>query len=74
MNDDLDRVKQFVGMRLHGNSGELQQFICAVHWVRTTLPNLMKVEAPLGNLLEECLRHMSRTKKVATGCAILDRE
>lgn len=48
------------------NVGELQQFIHGVNWMRTVLPNLAEVETPLKSLLEGCLRHTSRTNRVAT--------
>lgn len=65
-----DRVQGLVEMRLPENDGELQQFLHAVNWMRTALPNLAQVEALSRSLLAKCLRYTSQTKIVATRRAI----
>ena len=46
------------------------QFLQAINWMRTSLPELAELEAPLRELLEECLCNTQRTKLVAARRAI----
>ena len=46
------------------------QSLQAINWMRTSLPELAELEAPLRALLEECLCNTRRTKRVAARRAI----
>ena len=46
------------------------QFLQAINWMRTSLPELAELEGPLRALLEECLWNTRRTKCVAARRAI----
>ena len=50
--------------------GELMQFLQAINWMVTSLPELAELEAPLRALLEECLCNTRRTKRVEARHAI----
>ena len=41
-------------------------FVHAVGWLRPALPELAKLEAPLREMLEECLKGTKRTRRVAS--------
>ena len=41
-------------------------FVHAVGWLRSALPELAKLEAPLREMLEECLKGTKRTRRVAS--------
>ena len=46
------------------------QFLQAINWMRTSLPELAELEAPLRALLGECLRNTRCTKRVAARRAV----
>ena len=46
------------------------QFLQAINWMRTSLPELVELEAPLRALLEECLCNTRCTKRVAARRAV----
>ena len=52
-------------LRRPETAGELMQFLQAINWMRTSLPELAELEAPLRALLEECLCSNRRTKRMA---------
>ena len=52
-------------MRRPETAGELTQFLQAINWMRTSLPELAELGAPLRGLLEGCLCNTRRTKRVA---------
>ena len=56
-------------LRRPETAGELMQFLQAINWMRTSLPELAELEAPLRALPEECLCN-TRTKRVAARRAI----
>ena len=62
---DPERVQRLTDMRRPKTARELQQFLCALNWMRTALPGLAEKEAPLRDLLESSLRHTSKTRQVA---------
>ena len=57
-------------MRRPETAGELMHFIQAINWMRTSLPELAELEAPLRALLEECLCNTRRTKRVEARRAV----
>lgn len=43
---------------------DIQQFVCAANWVRSSIPNYSSVVPPLHNLLEGCYKKSGkRTRK-----------
>ena len=52
-------------LRRPETAGELIQFLQAINRMRTSLPELAELEAPLRALLEECLCNIRRTKRLA---------
>ena len=46
------------------------QFLQAINWMRSSLPELAELEAPLRALLEECLYNTRHTKRVAARHAL----
>ena len=69
MSHDPDRTQELSELRRPEAAGELIQFLQAINWLRTSLPDLPELEAPLRALLEECLCN-TRTKRVAARRAI----
>ena len=46
---------------------QLQQFVCALQWIRTTIPEFSKLTQPLREILNTVLsRSKSRTKRAAS--------
>jgi len=57
----LDTLKN---MRTPEVAGDLQQFLCATGWMRSSIPEYAKTIAPLHNLMEDCYtRAGKRTKR-----------
>ena len=50
-----ERTQAPGGLRRSETAGDLMQFIQAINWMPTSLPELVELEAPLRRLLEECL-------------------
>ena len=70
MSHDPERTQGLSELRRPETAGELMQFLQAINWMRTSLPELADLEAPLRALLEECLCNTRRTKRVAARRAI----
>ena len=62
---DPERRAGVTSLRPPSNVGELQQFICAVNWMRESLPDYARVVAPLQECLQRNLAGTRRTKRVA---------
>lgn len=43
---DLERVQGLTNLRSPQATGELQQFLCAVYWMRSSLPHLVEASEP----------------------------
>ena len=54
-------------MRQPHSGDQLQQFICAANWMRSSIPDFSRVTAPLSNLMEKVYRHAGsrKTRSVA---------
>ena len=61
MSHDPERTQGLSELRQPETAGELMQFLEAINWMRTSLPEV----AELGALLEECLCNTRRTKRMA---------
>ena len=55
MSHDPERTQELSEVRQSKTAGELMQFLQAINWMRTFLPEPAELEAPLHGLLEECL-------------------
>ena len=55
-------------------TGEPMQVRQAIDWMRTSLPELAELDAPLEGLREECLCNTRRTKRVAARRAIVSND
>ena len=62
---DPERVQGLTDMRRPETARELQQFLCAINWMRTSLPGLAQTEKPLQDLLQRCLRNTTKTRRAA---------
>ena len=62
---DPERTYGLSKLRRPETAGELIQFLQAINRMRTSLPELAELEAPLRALLEECLCNIRRTKRLA---------
>ena len=62
---DPDRVQGLLELRRPGNGGELMHFVHAIGWLRSALPELAELEAPLRNLLEDFLQGTKHTRRAA---------
>eukprot|EP00903_Cladosiphon_okamuranus_P017435 g16059.t1 len=68
---DPERLSGLANLRRPETAGELMQFLQAINWLRTSLPRMAEIVAPLRDFLET---HMAgnpkRTKRVASNRAI----
>ena len=51
-------------------AGELQQFLCAVNWMRDSIVDYARMAQPLQARLDAALKAKKRTKRVAAGIAL----
>jgi hypothetical protein len=58
-----ERVSGLVQMRSPKNAGELQQFLCAVNWMRMNIPEFSKITAKLYEVLERAASVVNSRKK-----------
>ena len=58
-----DRVSGLVNMSLPKTGAELQQFLCAINWMRGNIPEYSALTAPLYALLEQAMRVADSRKK-----------
>ena len=54
---DPERTQGLSELRRPETAGELMQFLQAINWMRTFLPELAEFKAPLRALLQECAIH-----------------
>jgi hypothetical protein len=72
---DPQRIQGLVDMRRPQNAGELMQFLCAMLWMRQSLPEVIPTVAPLQDLLTAKLEGTKKkTKKEATRVVITEEE
>ncbi|ETL83427.1 hypothetical protein L917_16625 [Phytophthora nicotianae] len=67
---DPARIEALRAMPYPSTAGELQQFICAINWMRESLVDYARQVAPLQRKLDDALASTRRTKRVAAGIAI----
>eukprot|EP00903_Cladosiphon_okamuranus_P017345 g15980.t1 len=68
---DPERLSGLANLRRPETAGELMQFLQAVNWLRTSLPRMAEIVAPLRAFLEAHLAdNPNRTKRVASNRAI----
>eukprot|EP00644_Phytophthora_capsici_P009200 jgi/Phyca11/102286/e_gw1.6.1108.1 len=67
---DPARIEALRAMSYPSTAGELQQFICAINWMRESLVDYARQVAPLQCKLNDALASTRRTKRVAAGIAI----
>ena len=63
---DPERVQGLLELRRPETGNELMHFVHAVGWLRSALPDLGKLEAPLREMLEVCLKGTKRTRRMAS--------
>ena len=59
-----------IELRRPETAGELMKFVQAINWMRTSLPELSVLEAPLRALLDESLCNTRGTEPVSARRAI----
>ena len=71
---DPRRIQGLKDMKEPSNGSDLQQFVCALNWMRTCIPEFSKLIAPLQNILEEVYKVQKgkRTKKAAAKVILSD--
>jgi transposase InsO family protein len=62
---DPIRMKALAEIPLPENAGDLQQFLCAMNWMHSSLPDFPRQSSPLRRKLEMLLKHKRKTKRVA---------
>ncbi|KAH7467435.1 Transposon Ty3-G Gag-Pol polyprotein [Phytophthora ramorum] len=67
---DPARIDSLRAMPYPSTAGELQQFLCAINWMRESLIDYARQVSPLQHRLDEALAKTRRTKRVAAGILI----
>lgn len=57
---DPRRMQALTDMKHPEFAGDLQQFLCATNWIRSSIPMYSEVIAPLHNLMELCYKKAGR--------------
>ena len=70
VSNDSERTRGIIELHRPETAGELMQFVQAINWMITSLPELAELEAPLRALLDECLCKTRGTQPVAARRAI----
>jgi RNase H-like domain found in reverse transcriptase/Reverse transcriptase (RNA-dependent DNA polymerase)/Integrase zinc binding domain/Integrase core domain len=65
---DPRRIQGLLDMPPPTTGADLQQFICAINWMRTAIPSFSTLTAPLHNLLE-CVYSVTGGKRTKTAVA-----
>jgi hypothetical protein len=67
---DEEMVTGLLELRAPGNGQELQQFICACNWMRSSMPEFAKIVGPLQSLLLDCTKRIQSSKsKMLKNCS-----
>ena len=64
---DPIRIEGLCNMPPPSTAGELQQFLCAVGWMRDSIPDYARIRNPLQVRLEKELKGEKKTKRIAAG-------
>ncbi|KAE9004141.1 hypothetical protein PF011_g12591 [Phytophthora fragariae] len=67
---DPARIESLRAMPYPSTTGELQQFICAINWMRESLVDYARQAPPLQRKLDTALASTRRTKRAAAGISI----
>eukprot|EP00644_Phytophthora_capsici_P005172 jgi/Phyca11/96115/e_gw1.1.1847.1 len=67
---DPARIDTLRAMPYPTTAGELQQFVCAINWMRESIVDFARQVAPLQHRLDAALADTKRTKRVAAGIKI----
>ena len=67
---DPKKVEALVNMPTPKRCDELMQFICAASWMRGNVPEMARINAPLQQLMNECLKGSKRSKRKAKGVSL----
>jgi RNase H-like domain found in reverse transcriptase/Reverse transcriptase (RNA-dependent DNA polymerase) len=67
---DPERIQGLVDLDPPKDVAELQQFLCAVNWMRGSIPDYARKVAPLTECLQQNLAGTKRTKRVAAKIAL----
>ncbi|KAE9262742.1 hypothetical protein PR003_g33429, partial [Phytophthora rubi] len=67
---DPARIESLRAMPYPSAAGELQQFICAINWMRESLVDYARQVSPLQRKLDTALATTRRTKRAAAGISI----
>ncbi|KAE8893701.1 hypothetical protein PF005_g18811 [Phytophthora fragariae] len=64
---DPERIDTLRAMPYPKTTGELQQFVCAINWMRESIVDFARQVAPLQKLLDAALASTRRTRHAAAG-------
>ncbi|GMF57839.1 unnamed protein product [Phytophthora fragariaefolia] len=62
-----ERIQGLVDMRPPKTAGELQQFLCAVNWMRQSIPEFTRITTKLYDTLKRAAQHAGSRKKLKSG-------
>jgi transposase InsO family protein len=63
--NDPDRVQALCDVPYPSNAGELQQFLCAINWMRTSIPRYAQLSDILNRRFDTVMSGRGRKKRVA---------
>ncbi|KAH9133773.1 hypothetical protein AeRB84_020220 [Aphanomyces euteiches] len=67
---DPARIEQLCAIPYPTNAGDLQQFICAVNWIRESITEYAMTVEPLQQALNKALEGKAKKKRIASGIKI----
>ncbi|KAH9088226.1 hypothetical protein LEN26_019606 [Aphanomyces euteiches] len=67
---DPARIEQLCAIPYPTNAGDLQQFICAVNWIRESITEYAMTVEPLQQALNTALEGKAKKKRIASGIKI----
>lgn len=69
---DPARLDTLLDMERPSWGGQLQQFLCAMQWLRSSIPQFQDLVAPLHDFLEKVYKHVGKRTKRAVARVSLD--
>lgn len=70
---DPARLDTLLDMDRPSTGGQLQQFLCAMQWLRSSIPQFQDLVAPLHTFLETVYKHVGKRTKRAVARVSLDK-
>lgn len=67
---DENRIQALIDMPPPENAGELQSWLAAANWIRSSIPDFSRIAYPLTQRLQKELAGTKRTNRIAKGIAI----